>query len=534
MVAIKVLASRRWNSRSRKKLRWRSACVRLLVTSRGVIRRILVSSIMPRFLKNLIGRVFGRWTVLSLDASYAKRSKWMCRCSCGSIRSVFANALLVGDSTKCSKCAGLSRRLDLTGRVFGDWTVLHADPANAKHWICQCRCSAVAPMFGASLRAGSSKCRRCYILGLRRQHHPNWVDMFDPEIFDGLMLSDGSLSRVRDSKNFQYSQQCRESSFLTWAAASLPTPANINGPHQRMDRRTRKNYFIYNLASAYDPFYTEQDMRWYRVVGQRRLKIVPVDLKLSPKTLLAMYIGDGHLMRRSSGVIRGIQLSTDGFERPDVLRLISQLDSMGFGVKLRISKKKSSKKIAYRIVLRARDVPGFLDHIGLLPSVLSFYAYKWDLSRMPCRVKSISLNQKEQREIMLMREDGYTSMGQLCFDFHGIVPCVRLRRGAGTALAVNAPQQCLSLPPTHSLSARCRSMPKTLEGAALFSTAQNPLVSQKVRLRVSILANLLYLSSRFYLASKLPNPLENSAPSHSDITIFSQIEYRNIEHLCKT
>lgn len=51
---------------------------------------------------DLSGQVFGRWTVLSCDRqdrSYSPRSK--CRCSCGSERLVVSSRLLNGTSTSC-------------------------------------------------------------------------------------------------------------------------------------------------------------------------------------------------------------------------------------------------------------------------------------------------------------------------------------------------------------------------------------------------------------------------------------------------
>jgi hypothetical protein len=60
----------------------------------------------------------------------------------------------------------MSKRIDMTGQQFGDWTVLHYDE-NSKggtaKWICRCVCGNEKSVAGPSLRRGESKgcgCRK--------------------------------------------------------------------------------------------------------------------------------------------------------------------------------------------------------------------------------------------------------------------------------------------------------------------------------------------------------------------------------------
>jgi hypothetical protein len=55
--------------------------------------------------KEMVGRVFGRWTVLKF-AKTKKVTWWLCRCSCGTIREVASNNLRHSQSTSC----GCTRR----------------------------------------------------------------------------------------------------------------------------------------------------------------------------------------------------------------------------------------------------------------------------------------------------------------------------------------------------------------------------------------------------------------------------------------
>jgi len=63
---------------------------------------------MARSFNNLTGQVFGNWTVLSQTKTPTTRSKvsrWHCRCSCGNEnQKVFYTALIRGQSTSCGMC----------------------------------------------------------------------------------------------------------------------------------------------------------------------------------------------------------------------------------------------------------------------------------------------------------------------------------------------------------------------------------------------------------------------------------------------
>lgn len=54
----------------------------------------------PHF-RDLTGCTFGRWTVLGFGGKDGKRSFWVCKCECGTERSVDAHSLRSGASTNC-------------------------------------------------------------------------------------------------------------------------------------------------------------------------------------------------------------------------------------------------------------------------------------------------------------------------------------------------------------------------------------------------------------------------------------------------
>jgi hypothetical protein len=54
---------------------------------------------------DLTGQTFGQWTVLRFDKYDKRNAFWWCRCACGLEKSVKAQYLKGGESTKCTDCA---------------------------------------------------------------------------------------------------------------------------------------------------------------------------------------------------------------------------------------------------------------------------------------------------------------------------------------------------------------------------------------------------------------------------------------------
>ena len=67
---------------------------------------------------DLTGKTFGQWTVLS----YLGACEWECQCSCGNIRVVNGSNLRSGRSLRCDLCRG--RKKQLVGHRFGQLLVI--------------------------------------------------------------------------------------------------------------------------------------------------------------------------------------------------------------------------------------------------------------------------------------------------------------------------------------------------------------------------------------------------------------------------
>ena len=120
--------------------------------------------------QNLIGKVFGKWTVLNRAPNTPNRrgANWWCQCSCSNqtIKSVRGDQLTRGISTSCGCYAievkvqtgkklaekynpinGRKNKIDLTGQKFGKLTVLEDTGKRVKLgngtgvvWKCICEC----------------------------------------------------------------------------------------------------------------------------------------------------------------------------------------------------------------------------------------------------------------------------------------------------------------------------------------------------------------------------------------------------------
>lgn len=90
--------------------------------------------------------------------------KWLCRCDCGTVRYVLERSLLYGGSRSCGCAAKENSRAassyDLTGRKFGELTVLHVaadhprDSRGGIWWRCECSCGSCCDVLASLLVTG--------------------------------------------------------------------------------------------------------------------------------------------------------------------------------------------------------------------------------------------------------------------------------------------------------------------------------------------------------------------------------------------
>jgi hypothetical protein len=113
-----------------------------------------------------IGKKFGDWDVLEHVEDPRQGAHMLCMCKCGKIQSVRLISMKNGTSKKCVACARLdqSTKKDMIGKKFGKWTVLRVSGKshNSLQYSCMCECGKLQDIHGPSLRTGNTtQCRAC-------------------------------------------------------------------------------------------------------------------------------------------------------------------------------------------------------------------------------------------------------------------------------------------------------------------------------------------------------------------------------------
>lgn len=118
-----------------------------------------------------IGTIHGQLTVLSFV--YCKNGQiwYNCRCSCGNKKQIRRDYLLNGHTRSCG-C--LVKEADISGQQFGLWTVLRRDTTKLgpPAYICRCACGTERSVDKRALKFGrtlSCGCRRSTIESCRRR-----------------------------------------------------------------------------------------------------------------------------------------------------------------------------------------------------------------------------------------------------------------------------------------------------------------------------------------------------------------------------
>lgn len=126
--------------------------------------------------EDIKGKKIGRWTVLELDSlSYdAKQAFWVCKCDCGTIRTVTAHTLKSGKSRSCGclkdELTRQRNEIDLIGKVFGRYTVVKESGyvGHTRFWLCQCECGNIREVSTGNLTSGNSQSCGCLKIELQK------------------------------------------------------------------------------------------------------------------------------------------------------------------------------------------------------------------------------------------------------------------------------------------------------------------------------------------------------------------------------
>lgn len=112
----------------------------------------------------VLGKTFGRWTVIGYPGVKGEKTIWRCRCSCGTERDVSRSTLKSGPLVSCGCLRSEQATIPLQGRRFGRWTVLSRAGKTSQGeptWLCKCDCGTEREIAGACLRFERSRSCGC-------------------------------------------------------------------------------------------------------------------------------------------------------------------------------------------------------------------------------------------------------------------------------------------------------------------------------------------------------------------------------------
>ena len=172
--------------------------------------------------ENIAGKQFGKWTVLHRDPDTINQTvRWICKCECGTIKSVIKSSLISGDSTSCG-CT-----VDLSGQRFGRWVALkksfrvRPNGHRLSTYLCKCDCGVYRYVDGSRLSNGTSQSCGCMssraeqeistllaMLGVDFDTQYSFEDLLSPNgyplRFDFAIVNNGELTGLIEYQGEQH------------------------------------------------------------------------------------------------------------------------------------------------------------------------------------------------------------------------------------------------------------------------------------------------------------------------------------------
>lgn len=121
---------------------------------------------------DLTNQRFGRWTVLEKDKTKKGTAYWICKCDCGTIKSVCGTSLRSGLSQSCG-CAKIEKSRENNGKFineignrYGKLVVIAKDEElsiknHRAYWVCKCDCGNFKTVSSKCLREGKTSSCGC-------------------------------------------------------------------------------------------------------------------------------------------------------------------------------------------------------------------------------------------------------------------------------------------------------------------------------------------------------------------------------------
>ncbi len=188
------------------------------------------------------------------------------------------------------------------------------------------------------------------------------------DILNGLILSDAHLRKTTSKTNSQFILgQTERNKELVSKCQNHLDELGINSNIFHTIHKERVNLTV-TLYSSKNISFSELRRYWY----PNNIKIVPKDLKLTPKMIAWWFMGDGSSSWKNKQKDKTtVTFCTQGFDDESVILLQKQLIGLG----LKYTRLERVKNIGYEIILsRSIDINNLFDMIE--PYILKSFQYK--------------------------------------------------------------------------------------------------------------------------------------------------------------
>jgi hypothetical protein len=204
------------------------------------------------------------------------------------------------------------------------------------------------------------------------------------EIIEGTLFSDAGLeldikNRARNPRYyFKQCEQQKQYCFMIANEFGLLNKIKKQNQYIRRDGLIRLQ-IDYRFKTSNSSDLLQYYNRWY----PNGKKVIPIDFKITPLSLLHIYLGDGYLLRHHSGPNAKYWqpcICTNSFEVEDIENIfIKQLKDIGIESYIKMTKVSMSEKLYPVTHIRTSSCSTFLDYIGQSP--IKHFDYKWGLYR---------------------------------------------------------------------------------------------------------------------------------------------------------
>lgn len=121
---------------------------------------------------DLTGNRFG--SLLVVEKAYKDKHRkihWKCKCDCGNIIYPSTDNLKSGNTWRCKSCGEKSKIQNIIGRKFGKLTIININSYNPVKCKCKCECGNIKIIRYSDLRSGKTVSCGCYAKEKNKENH---------------------------------------------------------------------------------------------------------------------------------------------------------------------------------------------------------------------------------------------------------------------------------------------------------------------------------------------------------------------------